>query len=82
MTDPHDQAPLPDAEQYHLVIRFHGPDGPAVTGTWTSGTTALEKYRRWIGTHGSTPGVTITLEAETAGVRTTVKQWTVEHPQH
>lgn len=71
---------LPDAEQYHVVVRFR-PDGPPVTGTWTSGATALEKYRRWIGTHGSVPGVLITLEAETAGVRTTVKEWTVEPRQ-
>ncbi|GAA0464325.1 hypothetical protein ACFQ2B_40270 [Streptomyces stramineus] len=78
MTDPA-EAPLPDAEEYHVVVRFR-PAGPPVTGTWTSSTTALEKYRRWIGTHGSTPGVVITLEAETAGVRTTVKRWTVEHP--
>ncbi|MFH8789165.1 hypothetical protein [Streptomyces roseoverticillatus] len=79
MTAP-DEAPLPDAEQYPLTVRFR-PDGTAVTGTWTSSATALEKYGRWIGTHGSTPGVTITLEAETAGVRTTAKRWAVEPGQ-
>ncbi|WP_370424294.1 hypothetical protein AB8O64_36700 (plasmid) [Streptomyces sp. QH1-20] len=73
MTVP-DEAPLPDAEQYHLTVRFR-PGGPAVEGTWASGTTALRKYRSWIGTHGSVNGVTITLETETGGIRRSVKRW-------
>ncbi|MFV8133227.1 hypothetical protein [Streptomyces syringium] len=67
------ESPLPGAEQYHLTVRFR-PDGPAVQGTWASGTTAIRKFRSWIGTH-ATQGVTITLEAETDGIRTSVKQW-------
>ncbi|GAA3087247.1 hypothetical protein GCM10020000_87570 [Streptomyces olivoverticillatus] len=80
MTAPFDQA-LPAADRYHLVVKFSpDPDGPAVEGTWTNGATALRKFTSWVGSHGSERGVRITLEAETGGVRTIVKQWPVDTP--
>lgn len=36
------------------------PDCPATEGTWADGEVALRKWRA-VGTHGSVPGVTITL---------------------
>jgi hypothetical protein len=52
---------------YH--VRMLTPDGPAVEGTWTDGTVALEKFVGFVGSHGSVAGVTITLWSEVGGRR-------------
>jgi hypothetical protein len=56
------------------------PDGPAVEGTWTRLAAALDRYRDWIGSHGSLPGVTISLPEETGdGHMQPIRTWTKEH---
>ncbi|MCF1592396.1 hypothetical protein [Streptomyces muensis] len=63
------------AEEFHVTVTFR-KDGPAVTGTWADSAVALEKFLGFVGSHGSVPGVTITLWAEAGGVREPLRTWT------
>ncbi|MFD9882562.1 hypothetical protein ACFWZT_13990 [Streptomyces alboflavus] len=42
---------------------------------------ALDKFLGFVGSHGSEPGVTITLWAEASGVRQRLRTWTKDGGQ-
>lgn len=64
---------------YHVRMQFT-PDGPAVEGTWANPDTALDRYREWVGSHGSLSEVKIVLAEETDDGRLyTLRTWTKEH---
>lgn len=53
--------------------------GPAVTGDWASGATALRTYRAWVGLYGATsPAVVIRLIEEVGGGRHVLRTWTAQ----
>lgn len=45
---------------FHVKMQF-AQGGPAVEGTWADGGTALDRYREWVGSHGSLSGVKISM---------------------
>ena len=53
--------------------------GPAVSGTWANPAIARQKYRSWVGSHGSRPGVTVTLWLQTPDGPVALRTWTAEH---
>ncbi|MFG2987150.1 hypothetical protein ACGFYQ_38890 [Streptomyces sp. NPDC048258] len=55
-----------------------GPGGPKAEGTWEAEASAVKRFRGFIGTHGS-DDVTITLWAETDGIRRRLRTWTKDH---
>ncbi|PAZ10490.1 hypothetical protein CLM62_40780 [Streptomyces sp. SA15] len=56
---------------FHVRMQFT-PGGPAVEGTWAKGETALDRYREWVGSHGS-------LEQIDDGRVHPIRTWTKEH---
>ncbi|MEU6672288.1 hypothetical protein [Streptomyces sp. NPDC046727] len=66
------------AERFHVTMTFR-EGGPAVEGTWTDAAVALNKFRSWLGTHGSRDGITIVLMAEAGGELEPLRTWTKEH---
>lgn len=63
--------------RFHVSMTFT-PGGPKVEGTWEVETSAVKRFRGFIGTHGS-GGVTITLWAETDGIRRRLRTWMNDH---
>ncbi|MDW6066354.1 hypothetical protein SAZ11_62150 [Streptomyces sp. FXJ1.4098] len=59
------------------MLQFEA-DGPAVTGDWASGVTALHTYRAWVGLYGGSPTVVIRLIEEVDGRRHEVRTWTAQ----
>ncbi|MER8009629.1 hypothetical protein [Streptomyces sp. NPDC094149] len=49
-----------------------------MTGSWVDHLVALEKFRGWLGTHGSRAGVSIDLLTEFDGVCEPLRTWTKE----
>ncbi|MFI2764280.1 hypothetical protein ACH5A3_36415 [Streptomyces echinatus] len=68
-------------ERFHVTMTFR-EGGPAVEGTWTDAGVALNKFRSWLGTHGSRDGITITLEVGAGAGREPLRTWTKEHGEH
>lgn len=73
MTDP-----SPSAAPFHLPVQFP-TGGPVVSGTWSGPDIALQKYRNCVGSHGSQPGVTVTLWLQTPDGLVELHTWTAEH---
>ncbi|MET9959654.1 hypothetical protein ABZ128_11410 [Streptomyces sp. NPDC006326] len=63
--------------RFHVSMTFT-PGGPNVEGAWETEASAVKRFRSFIGTHGS-DGVTITLWAETDGIRHRLRTWTKDH---
>ncbi|MFL9652100.1 hypothetical protein ACJ7VE_00070 [Streptomyces sp. PB17] len=63
-----------DGGDFHVRMTFR-KGGPAIEGTWADGEVALRKWRAFVGTHGSVPGVTITLEVDAGEEREPVRTW-------
>ncbi|MDQ0847478.1 hypothetical protein QFZ68_007241 [Streptomyces sp. V1I6] len=63
-------------QRFEVTVRFR-PDGPAVTGEWTSGETADRKFRSWIGLYGDHATAVIALTEPAAG--RVLKAWSREH---
>ena len=55
----------PDPGRYHLTLSSGGR--PVQHGWWGSEETARDKFRRWIGEHGSLPDARVTLVDEETG---------------
>ncbi|MFE9637053.1 hypothetical protein [Streptomyces sp. NPDC006463] len=68
--------PLPTV-RFHVSMTFT-PGGPKVEGAWEAEASAVNRFRGFIGTHGS-DDVTITLSAETDGNRRRLRTWTQDH---
>ncbi|MBT1186771.1 hypothetical protein HET69_22920 [Streptomyces sp. CJ_13] len=64
-------------DRYHVIMTFQ-KDGPAVSGTWEDGPVAAGKFKKFLGSHGSVDGVSITLWSETGGEREPLRTWTKE----
>ncbi|MGW3308227.1 hypothetical protein ACWDG9_16760 [Streptomyces sp. NPDC001073] len=62
------------AGAFHVRMTFR-TDGPAIEGNWADGEVALRKFRGFVGTHGSVPGVGITLEVEVGNEREPLRTW-------
>ncbi|WP_346177226.1 hypothetical protein [Streptomyces cuspidosporus] len=63
---------------YRVVLQFE-ESGPAVTGDWASGATALRAYRAWVGLYGTaSPAVVIRLIEEVGGRRHVLRAWTAQ----
>ncbi|WP_405681113.1 hypothetical protein OG239_00630 [Streptomyces sp. NBC_00868] len=69
--------PARPAVRFHVSMTFT-PGGPKVEGTWEAEASAVNRFRGFIGTHGS-DDVTITLWAETDGIRRRLRTWTKDH---
>ncbi|MBT2611418.1 hypothetical protein J7I97_24955 [Streptomyces sp. ISL-87] len=69
--------PPQPAVRFHVSMTFT-PGGPKVEGTWEAEASAVKRFRGFIGTHGS-DDVTITLCAETDGIRRRLRTWTKDH---
>ncbi|ADI12460.1 hypothetical protein SBI_09342 [Streptomyces bingchenggensis BCW-1] len=65
------------AVAYRVMLQFE-EGGPAVTGDWASGATALRTYRAWVGLYGGGPTVVIRLIEEADGRRREVRTWTAQ----
>ncbi|WP_330351816.1 hypothetical protein [Streptomyces sp. NBC_00582] len=59
---------------FHVRMTFI-KDGPAIDGTWADGEVALRKFRGLVGTHGSVPGVAITLKVEAGNEQEPLRTW-------
>lgn len=59
---------------FHVRMTFR-TGGPAIEGTWADGEVALRKFRAFVGTHGSVPGVTIRLEVDAGAEREPLRTW-------
>ena len=53
-------------QRYHLTLTSAGR--PVMHGYWGVRATADDKFRRWIGEHGSVDGARVTLVDEETGV--------------
>ena len=53
-------------QRYHLTLTSAGR--PVMQGWWADRATADDKFRRWIGEHGSVDGARVTLVDEETGV--------------
>ncbi|MCX4546647.1 hypothetical protein [Streptomyces sp. NBC_01565] len=64
-------------DRFHVTLTFTPTgDGPVVEGTWDDEKAAVKRFRGFIGTHGNSDHVTVTLWAETGGVRRRLRTWT------
>jgi hypothetical protein len=70
--------PSASAGPFHVTVQFT-TGGPAISGTWSDPDVAHQKYRNWVGSHGSRPGVTVTLWLQTPDGLVEIRTWTAEH---
>lgn len=59
---------------YHVLMHLR-PNGPAVSGTWSTEEAARRRYREWVGLYGEGDADIQLLTEERDGQRRVLKSW-------